>query len=181
MLLSQPAMPDEAVEALGVHDGLDRIAADLAADQRRAHALVAHRDAVGDSDRAELHGEAAGVTHALLHVLGEGAQGHVARRQLVPRVGDADLRLVPVVVGHADGTQHRSRRCSLHAVGDIARPRLDVDAGAVVRVGHPADSSPPYWWDTRANRRIESVENTIVIPTAQAIDSQTVLPGSVPL
>ena len=59
-----------------------------------------------------------------------------ARRHLVPRRRDADLRLVPVVVTHADRTQHRPRRRLLHAVGDVARPWLDVDRG-----GHY--TSPP--------------------------------------
>ena len=35
-------------------------------DQRGAHALVPHRDAVGHRDRDELEREAAGVAHALL-------------------------------------------------------------------------------------------------------------------
>ena len=56
--------PDEAVEALGEHDRLDRVAADLAADERAAHALVAHRDAVGHRDRAELERHAAGLADA---------------------------------------------------------------------------------------------------------------------
>ena len=101
---------DEAVEPLGVHDALDRVGDDLAADQRGAHALVAHADAVADGDGAELHREAAGGAHAVLGVLGQLAQRHVARRHLVPRRGDGDLRLDPVVVGHADGAQHRPRR-----------------------------------------------------------------------
>ena len=40
-------------------------------------------------------------------VLGQRAQRHVARRDLVPRVGDADLRLGEVVVGQPDRPQHR--------------------------------------------------------------------------
>ena len=55
-----------AVEALGHHDGLDRVGDDLARDEREVHALVAHRDAVGDRDRAELQRVAAGRVHALL-------------------------------------------------------------------------------------------------------------------
>ena len=51
---------DERVEALGVHDGLDRVGDDLAADQRRVHAFVAHRDAVAHRDGRELDREAAG-------------------------------------------------------------------------------------------------------------------------
>ena len=57
---------DGPVEALGLHDGLDGVGDDLAADQAVVHADVAHGDAVGDADRAELHGEAAGGADALL-------------------------------------------------------------------------------------------------------------------
>ena len=42
--------------------------------------------------------------------LGEPVERHVARRHLVPRRRDPDLRLVPVRVGHPDGAQHRPRR-----------------------------------------------------------------------
>ena len=122
--------PDEAVEALGVHHGLDRVGDHLARHERGAHPLVAHRDAVADGDRSELEREAAGLPNADLGVLGELAQRHVARGDLVPRRRDRDLRLVPVVVAHPDGAQHRPRRRLLHAVGDVARPRLDVDRSA---------------------------------------------------
>ena len=49
--------PDEAVEALGVHHALDRVGDDLAADERGAHALVAHLMPSLTGDRAELHRE----------------------------------------------------------------------------------------------------------------------------
>ena len=130
---------DEAVEALGEHDGLDRVAADLAADERAAHALVAHRDAVGHGDRAELEGHAAGLADARLDVLGERPQRHVAGRDLVPRVGDADLRLDPVVLGQPDRPQHRPGRRLGLAVGDVPGPGLDVDGlvGAHARARVP--------------------------------------------
>ena len=44
-----------AVEALGLHHRLDAVGDDLAGHQREVHALVAHRDAVGHRDGAELH------------------------------------------------------------------------------------------------------------------------------
>ena len=98
-----------AVEPLGEHHGLDRVGDDLAGDQRGPHALVAHRDAVGDRDRAELQRVAAGRVHPLLGPLGQPVEGEVAGGDLVPRRGDPDLRLVPVVVAHADGAQHGAR------------------------------------------------------------------------
>ena len=99
---------DEPVEAFGVDDGLDRVADHLTGHERRPHPLVAHRDAVADRDGAELEADAAGGAHARLGVLGEFAERHVARGDLVPRRGDADLRLDPVVVGQADGAEHRT-------------------------------------------------------------------------
>jgi hypothetical protein len=56
--------------------------------QRGAHALVAHRDAVGHRDGVELDREAAGVAHALLGLLGEPVERQVAGGDLVPRRGD---------------------------------------------------------------------------------------------
>ena len=77
---------DEAIEPLGVHDALDRVGDDLATDQRGAHALVTHADPVADGDGAELHREPAGCAHAGLGVLGQLAQCHVARGDVVPCV-----------------------------------------------------------------------------------------------
>ena len=55
-------------------------------------------------------GIAAGSADAFFAALGEPVERHVARRDLVPRRRDPDLRLVPVLVGHADGAQHRAGR-----------------------------------------------------------------------
>ena len=52
-------------------DQLDRVGDDLAADERGAHALGAHGDAVGHRDGVELHRRAAGRADAILDVLGE--------------------------------------------------------------------------------------------------------------
>ena len=111
---------DETVEPLGVHHGLDRVGDDLAADERRPHPLVAHRDSVGHGDRAELERYPTRPADALLGGRGQAAQRGVARGDLVPRRGDADLRLAPVVVGEPDGPQHRPRGRLLDPVGDIA-------------------------------------------------------------
>ena len=135
--------PDEAVEPLGVHDALDRVGDDLAADQRRAHAFVTHADAVADGDGAELHRETARSAHAVLGVLGQLAQRHVARRHVVPRRRDRDLRLHPIVVGHARGPEHRPRRRLGHPVGDVTAARFDVDWCAWFVRGHGAKLPDP--------------------------------------
>src|ERR1019366_10616989 len=62
---------DHAVEALGVHHRLDRVADDLARDEGRPHALVTHGDAVGDGDGHELDGETAGRADSFFGALGQ--------------------------------------------------------------------------------------------------------------
>ena len=61
--------------------------------------------------------------------LGQAVERHVARGDLVPARGHADLGLVPVVVGHADGSEHGPGAGPLHAVGDVAAPRLQIAHG----------------------------------------------------
>src|SRR3712207_8305527 len=80
--------------------------------------------------RSKLQRIAAGDVHALLGPLGQPVEGEVARGDLVPRRGDADLRLLPVVVTHADRAQHRPRRGLGDAVGHLVTARLE---GAVRR------------------------------------------------
>ena len=88
---------------------------------------------------------AAGV-HAILRRAREAVEREVARRDLVPRAGDADLRLVEVLVPHADRAEHAAGGGALHPVGDVARARLHVGGGgrgAGSRRGgvHAAESS----------------------------------------
>ena len=59
------------------HD-LHRVGYDLAADQRVVHALVVHGQPVAHPDDVELHRDAAPLVHAVLHLLGDGAQVHVS-------------------------------------------------------------------------------------------------------
>ena len=58
-VLVAPADGDDAVEALGAHDGLDRIGDHFARHQRVAHAGRSHRDAVRHRDGVERHALAA--------------------------------------------------------------------------------------------------------------------------
>ena len=90
--------------------------------RRRLHALVAHRDAVGDGDRGELDRDGAALAHALLRERGELVQVVVARRDLVPARGDADLRLAEVLLGEADGAEHGAGRRALGPLGDLPAP-----------------------------------------------------------
>ena len=53
-----------------------------------------------------------------LHLVGEIEQVHVAGVALVPDAGDADLRLVHVLLGQAGGVEHRLRRALRFRLGD---------------------------------------------------------------
>ena len=77
------------------------------------------------------------------HVFGERPQRHVARRDLVPGVRDPDLRFGPVIVGQPDRPQHRPGRRLRHAVGDLARPRLDVNGTIDAHAGEPTSAAGP--------------------------------------
>src|SRR5262249_61835084 len=57
---------------------------------------------------------------------GEAVQRKVARRDLVPRRRDADLRLGEVLVFHAYRPQHATGGGLLQAVGDVTTTRFDV-------------------------------------------------------
>src|ERR1019366_10333388 len=83
-------------------------------------------DAVPGADGAELQGLAAGGMHTVLGGLGEPVQGEVAGGDLVPGAGNADLRLDPVVIAHADRSEHATGRGFLQPVGHLAAARLDV-------------------------------------------------------
>ena len=84
---------DDGVEEVAATDELDRVGDHLAADERGLHPARAHRDAVADRDRVQLHRRAAGGADALLDLRGERAQMEVAGHRLDPRRGDADDRL----------------------------------------------------------------------------------------
>ena len=128
---------DEAVEQVASHDELDRVGDHLARDERRAHALGSHRDAVGDGDRVELHRRPAGVADAPLDVLGERALVQVARHRLDPARRDADERPREVLVGEAGALQHRARAGAVGAVGERSAVALGGIGRTVVRVlGH---------------------------------------------
>ena len=125
----------DAVDHLAADDELDRVGDDLAADERGLHALGAHRHAVADGDGVELHRRAAGRPDALLDGDGQLALVEVAGHRLDPRRGDADDRLGEVLVGEADGLEHRPRAGPVRAVRERRRMALG-GVGGGGRVGH---------------------------------------------
>ena len=126
---------DGAVDALCLHDGFHGVGDDFAGDQGEVHALVAHGDAVGNGDGAELHGEAAAGVDAFLGALGQPVQRQVAGSDFVPGTRDADLGLGEVVIAHADGPEHAARRGGVDAVGDDPAAGLDVRLGSRLLFG----------------------------------------------
>src|SRR5205823_8573642 len=89
----------------------------------------------------ELDREAAGLADAVLPPLGQAVEGHVAGRHLVPATGNADLRLVPVVVGHPDRAQHGPSGRPLEPVGDLVATRLHT-LGHGAMLTHVGDLDP---------------------------------------
>ena len=98
---------DQRIQEVAARDQLDRIGDDLAADQGRPHPLAAHGDPVGDRDRVEFEGGAAGLANSRLDVGSQLAQVEVAGADLGPGVGDADQRPTQVLVSQPGGAQHR--------------------------------------------------------------------------
>ena len=119
---------DHAVEHVAPGNQLDRVGDDLAADQRGAHALGAHRDPVRHGHGVELHRRAAGGPHALLDPLRQAAQVEVAGHDLGPRVGDADDRPRQRLVVVADALQVRARGGPVRALELDPAARAGVDA-----------------------------------------------------
>ncbi len=101
--------------------------------RRRLHALGAHRHAVADRDRVELHRRAAGRADPLLDELRQPPLVEVAGHRLDPGRRDADDRLGEVVVREPDGLEHGPRRGAVRAVGQRVAVALAGVGGAVVR------------------------------------------------
>ncbi len=121
----------ETVEEVTARDELDGVGDHLARDEGRTHPGCAHRDAVRDRDRVELHRRCAGVADASFHVDREVALIEIARHRLDPRRGDADDGLGQVRVGEARSLEHRARARSVGTVGQGG-------ADALRRIGRKA-------------------------------------------
>ena len=85
---------------------------------------MAHGDAVGDGDGGELARRAAGGRDAALRRLRLARQRDVAGRGLVPGGGDADDRLVDLLLGEAHGIEIGAVRRALGPDRDVAARQL---------------------------------------------------------
>jgi hypothetical protein len=108
----------QGVVAVTVHHELNRVGNDLARDQRRLHALVAHADAVGDRDRGKPARRAIRGGHAFGHRFRLTIERRVARRRFVPRRGHAHPRLIDFLVAQSHRAEKRALRRTLWAIGD---------------------------------------------------------------
>src|SRR5260370_16180742 len=91
----------------------------LARGQRGFHALMAHGDAVGHGDGAELARRGAAGGDALLHRLGLAHERNVAGGGLVPAGGDADEGLMDLLAREPHGVIVGALRSALRNL----RPR----------------------------------------------------------
>ena len=120
---------DQTVHALAEGHGFDGICDDLAADQRRFHALGAHRDAVANRDSAKEEGNAVGGSQAFLHFARLPVQMDVAGRDVRCQIRHGHKRLVHVIVIESGGPKHGPRGGSVWAVCDDAALLLQVQLG----------------------------------------------------
>src|SRR3982074_2906000 len=111
--------------------------------QRRAHAVMAHGDAVGHGDGAEFARSAACGGNALLDRLGLPHQRDVAGRGLVPARRHADERLVDLLGGEPHGIEIGAMRRPFRALRHMTARQslLDVGLGVHREPVSPANSS----------------------------------------
>src|SRR5688500_1782026 len=102
---------------------LDRIGHNLARDERRLHALGAHRDAVAHGDGVHLDRRSTGLADALLDPARELPLIDVAGHDLDPRMRDADQRPLEVLVVVTDSAHHRTCRRAVRSVDHHAAAR----------------------------------------------------------
>ena len=124
------------VEAVAADRQLDRIGDGLARCQRCAHAVAAHRDAVGHRDGIEFDRRAAVGEDAATRVLGQIAQRDVAGRHVRPGVHHRHEWSGDGGIVQPGGAQHGACRCACGAC-------LDRVAVHVSRI--PGNLSKSLW------------------------------------
>lgn len=91
------------VGAMGIDHVFDRVSDDFARRQRIKHAVMAHGDAVIDSDGVEFLGNATGRFDFTRNELAEILQMHMARHKLREGIDHRDDGLAEIAVLHAGG------------------------------------------------------------------------------
>ncbi|MPM60670.1 hypothetical protein SDC9_107522 [bioreactor metagenome] len=118
----------QRVGLVRVDHELDRVGDDLAAGQRVEHAVVAHRDAVVDGDRAELARDAAGLLDRISHDGADVAQSDMAGHELGEAVRDGDNRLAEVFVCESGGAPQGAGTGHIAAICGRAGSQLRHDS-----------------------------------------------------
>ena len=120
---------DQRIVSMAPHGQFDGIGDAFTRWQRRPHAVMAHGNAVGHCDGAELARGAAGGGDALLDRLGLTHQRDVARRRLVPARGHTHERLVDLFGGQPHGIEIGAVRRPLRALRHMTARQSLLDAG----------------------------------------------------
>src|SRR5262249_14159744 len=116
---------------------------DFARDQRVLHALGAHGDAIADGDGAE------GLRHGLrLAHGGDGALGQIVETGVAGRdgavaVGNADDRLVEVLVAKPDGAKHGAVGSALKSLGYGAAAKIVAHIKGFTSLAPYRNRGPP--------------------------------------
>ena len=128
---------DQRVVAVAANRQLDRVRDDLAADERRLHALVAHGDAVGDGDGVEAARHAAVLLHTLACGIRLDIEQRVARRTVITRAGERDKGAIDLLFGQTHRVIIAAVRRAFGADRDVAARQ----PGLVEAIGH----GTPLW------------------------------------
>ena len=148
---------DERVIAMAAHGELDRVGDDVAAGQRRLHAGVAHRHAVGDRDGGEFARRAVIGGNALFDGLRLALQRDVAGRGLVPGGRHADQWLVNLLAREAHRVKVGAVRRPLRPFGHMpARQPRFVDV-ITIHLPTPPDAASPQSAVSKALYRLGPV------------------------
>ncbi len=115
---------NQGIEKIAAGHQLDGVSNDFAADERSAHALRAHGNAVGDGYGVELQRSAACSTNPFLDVLCQLAKVIVARADFDPGICHAHEWLLEVIVAKTGSAQHGACRRTMGAVRQSVAARL---------------------------------------------------------
>ena len=129
--------------------------------------------------------KAATSVNTFFSALRETTQRKIAGGNLVPRASDTDLWLIPVIVSHADGTEHSPRRSGFNAIGDGSGTGLGVDLahgcestwraktlplGSENEGGTEGKSNPLFLFRRKlgGKKRIDNLKNNVELKVSEA-------------
>src|SRR5690606_32698369 len=122
---------DERIVAVSPHHQFHAVGDNLAADQRRLHAFVAHPDAVAHGYSHKLARGSAGFCHSCSYGFGLAVEGQVTGRSFVPGAGDTDKRLVDLCIAKT----HAPQECPVRRPGGSLCYVMAVE-GTIIKFAH---------------------------------------------